>query len=517
MDSIVGLLGGFADVLTPVNLLYVLIGAIIGTAVGVLPGLGSAMAVALLLPITFTLDPLAALVMFAGIYFGGLFGDSIAGILMNTPGNSTAIAGSFEGHTMARHGRGAQALATSALGAFIGGMIATVLVVFFAPTLADLATKFGPGEYFALAIFAFIATSAVVSDSVTKGLAALLIGLTLAMIGTDQVSGTQRFTFGNVALFDGVSIVVITVAMLAVGEVIYIASRLGRPDDRSFTPSTGRAFLSKAEYKQALPAWLRGTAFGVPFGVIPAGGAEVPTFLAYGVEKRLDSRSKDPQFGKGAIRGVAAPEAAGNATAGTAMGALLALGLPTSATAAMLLAAFQQYGMQPGPLLFVRNAELVWALLASLFIGMVVLLILNMPFAPLWARLLRIEKAYLYAGIGMFACFGVYAASAAMIDVVFMIILGIIGFVMRRYGVPLAPVLIAVILGPLAESSLREAMNNSENNPMTLISSPVTITLYALLAAVIAFSVYSKIRLRSDSEDPEIIEAIEEDLPEKSV
>ncbi|CAJ1582400.1 tripartite tricarboxylate transporter permease [[Mycobacterium] wendilense] len=498
MDALTGLLGGFADVLTPVNLLYVLIGALIGTAVGVLPGLGSAMAVALLLPITFTLDPLAALVMFAGIYFGGLFGDAIAGILMNTPGNSTAIAGSIEGHLMARRGRGAQALATSAMGAFIGGMIATILVVFFAPKLADLATKFGPGEYFALALFAFLATSAVVSDSVLKGLAALLIGLVLAMIGTDQVSGSQRFTFGNVALFDGVSIVVITVAMLAVGEVIYVASRIGRPDDRSFTPSTGRPYLSLAEYREALPAWLRGTAFGVPFGVIPAGGAEVPTFLAYGVEKRLDRRRKVPQFGRGAIRGVAAPEAAGNATAGTAMGALLALGLPTSATAAMLLAAFMQYGMQPGPLLFTRNADIVWALLASLIIGMVVLLILNLPFAPLWARLLLIPREYLYAGIAMFACFGVYAASAAMIDVVFMIILGVVGFAMRRYGIPLAPVLIAVILGPLAESSLREAMNNSQNNPLTLVSTPITITLYALLIAVVVFSAVNKVRMRRE-------------------
>lgn len=496
MDSIAGILAGFGDVLTPVNLLYVFVGAVIGTAVGVLPGLGSAMAVALLLPITFTLEPLSALVMFAGIYFGGLFGDSIAGILMNTPGNSTAIAGSFEGHRMAKNGRGAQALATSAMGAFIGGMIATILVIFFAPALANMATKFGPGEYFALAVFAFVATSAVVSDSVLKGAAALLIGLVLAMIGTDQVSGSQRFTFGNVALLDGVSIVVITVALLAVGEVLYVASRVGRPDDRSFTPSTGRPFLSRAEYGMALPAWLRGTAIGVPFGVIPAGGAEVPTFLAYGVEKKLDSRRAKPEFGTGAIRGVAAPEAAGNATAGTAMGALLALGLPTSATAAMLLAAFQQYGMQPGPLLFARNADLVWALLASLIIGMVVLLILNMPFAPLWAKLLKIPKAYLYAGIAMFACFGVYAASAAMVDVVFMIFLGMLGFAMRRYAVPLAPVLIAVILGPLAESSLREAMNNSQNNPLTLVSTPITITLYTVLVALVVFSVVNKVRAR---------------------
>ena len=342
MDQLMNLLGGFGDVLTPINLLYVVLGAVMGTAVGVLPGLGSAMAVALLLPLTFTLDPLAALIMFAGVYFGGLFGDSIAGILMNTPGNSTAIAGAFEGHRMAKAGRAPQALATSAIGAFTGGILATILVVFFAPTLAEMATKFGPGEYFALAVFAFVATSAVVSDSAIKGLATLAIGLAVATIGIDQVSGAQRFTFGVMELFDGVSIVVLTVALLALGEVIYVASRVGRPEDRSLIASKGRPFLSRAEFKEALPAWLRGTAFGVPFGVIPAGGAEVPTFLAYGTERKLDRRRPNPMFGKGAIRGVAGPEAAGNATAGTAMGALLALGLPTSATAAVLLAAFQQ-------------------------------------------------------------------------------------------------------------------------------------------------------------------------------
>ncbi|MEV0435617.1 tripartite tricarboxylate transporter permease [Nocardia sp. NPDC050413] len=496
MNEIANLLEGFGSVLTPVNLLYVVLGCVIGTAVGVLPGLGSAMAVALLLPVTFTLDPLAALVMMAAIYFGGLFGDSISGILMNTPGNSTAIATSIEGHRMALNGRAPQALAAAAVGAFFGGLIATVLVVFFAPHLANLATRFGPGEYFALAVFAFVAISVVVSDSVLKGIAALLIGLVLSVIGTDQVSGAQRFTFGSVELFDGVSVVVITVSMLAIGEVLYVASRIGRPDDRTLIAPQGRPYLTRSEFREMVPAMARGTAFGVPFGVIPAGGAEVPTFLAYGAEQRLDRRSRKPKFGTGAIRGVAAPEAAGNATAGTAMGALLALGLPTSATAAMLLAAFQQYGMQPGPLLFSRNGDLVWALMASLFIGMIVLLILNMPFARLWANLLKIPREYLYAGIAVFACFGVYAAAASIVDVVFMLVLGAIGFAMRRYDVPIAPVLIAVILGPLAETSLRAAMNNSDNDPLTLVSTPITITLYVLLAGVVAIGVFNKLKLR---------------------
>ncbi|HMQ66559.1 MAG TPA: tripartite tricarboxylate transporter permease, partial [Arachnia sp.] len=250
------------------------------------------------------------------------------------------------------------------IGAFIGGIIATTLVVFFAPSMASLAEQFGPAEYFALALFAFVAISTVVADSVVRGLAALSIGLALAMVGIDQSTGTARFTFGIPALFDGISVVVITVALLAIGEVLHVASKVGRPDDKTLIRTEGRPWLSKAEFRAALPAWLRGTAFGVPFGIIPAGGAEVPTFLAYGTERKLDARRKIPMFGKGSIQGVAGPEAAGNATAGSAMGALLALGLPTSATAALLLVAFRQYGMQPGPLLFERSADIVWALLA---------------------------------------------------------------------------------------------------------------------------------------------------------
>lgn len=494
MDQLTNLLGGFADVLTPMNLLFVLIGAILGTAVGVLPGLGSAMAVALLLPLTASLDPLAALAMFAGIYFGGLFGDSIAGILMNTPGNSTAIASSLEGYRMARSGRAPQALATAAIGAFIGGIIATVLVVFFAPSMAEVADEFGPAEFFALSVFAFVAIATVVSDSAIRGLAALAIGLTLAMIGIDQSTGTQRFTFELRTLFDGVDIIVITVALLALGEVFHQASKLGTREDTQMVAAGGRPFLSRAEFRQALPAWLRGTGFGVPFGVIPVGGAEVPTFLAYGTERALDRRRPDPQFGKGSIKGVAGPEAAGNATAGTAMGALLALGLPTSATAAVLLIAFRQYGMQPGPLLLVRNAEVVWALLASLFIAMVALLILNLPMAPLWARLLKVPKAYLYAGISVLAAFGVYAAAASTTDLFIMLGLGLLGFAMRRFDVPIAPVLIAVILGPLAEYSFRDAMRNSGNDLGVLVSSPISVALYVVLAAGVVWAVLRRRR-----------------------
>lgn len=497
MDQITNLLNGFGDILTPENLVFVFVGALMGTAVGVLPGLGSAMAVALLLPLTASLDPLAALAMLSAIYFGGLFGDSIAGILMNTPGNSTAIASSLEGHRMALSGRAPQALATAALGAFIGGIISTLIVVFFAPALADAAVKFGPAEYFALAVFAFVAIATVVSDSAIRGLAALAIGLAIAMVGIDQPTGTERFTFGLRTLFDGIDIVVLTVALLALGEVFHQASRIGRSDETKLLPTKGRPFLSRAEFRQALPAWLRGTGFGVPFGVIPVGGAEVPTFLSYGTERALDRRRAEPTFGNGSIQGVAGPEAAGNATAGTAMGALLALGLPTSATAAVMLIAFRQYGMQPGPLLFERNADIVWALLASLFIGMVALLILNLPLAPMWAQLLKLPKAYLYAGISLLASFGVYATAASTTDLLLMFGLGLLGFAMRRYDVPIAPVLIGVILGPLAEYNLRDAMGNSGNDPFVLVSSPITIVLYVLLAAGVVWGLLRRRRAAS--------------------
>jgi putative tricarboxylic transport membrane protein len=494
MDSLSLLFDGFAQALTPMNLLWVFIGAFLGTAVGVLPGLGSAMAVALLLPVTFSLDPTGAFIMFAGVYFGGLFGDSTMGILMNTPGGSTAIATSFEGHRMAQLGRAPQALATSAIGAFIGGLIATTLVVFFAPKLADIAVMFGPAEYFALAVFAFIATASVVSDSVVKGLSALCIGLVLAVVGTDGISGAQRFTLGVPELFDGVSIIVITVGILALGEVFYVASRIHRTRAVTTENVSGRPYLSRREFREALPAWLRGTAYGVPFGVIPVGGAEVPTFMAYGTERRLDRRRRNPQFGQGAIRGVAAPEAAGNATSGTAMGALLAMGLPTSATAAIMLAAFQQYGLQPGPLLFDRNSDLVWALLASLFVGLLVLLVLNLPFAPLWAKLLLIPKPYLYAGITVFCALGVYATSAATSDLFLVLAIGFVGFLLRRYGFPLAPVMIGVVLGPIAETSLRNALMSSGGHAGVLVGSPITWALYGLLLAVLMYSGIKKLR-----------------------
>ncbi|MEU6642660.1 tripartite tricarboxylate transporter permease [Saccharomonospora sp. NPDC046836] len=493
MDQLSHLLEGFTGAFTPVNLLLLLVGAVLGTAVGVLPGLGSSMAVALLLPVTFTLDPTGALIMFAGVYYGGLFGDSITGILLNTPGNAAAIAGSLEGHRMARDGRAAKALAASATGAFTGGLIATTLVVVASPMIVEMASLFGPAEYFALALFAFCAISWVVADSFVKGIASLAIGLFIAVIGIDDVSGTSRFTMGITHLFDGISIVVVTVGVLAVGELFFRASRIRSQARNEQVIAAGRPWLNRQEFFQALPAWLRGSALGVPFGAIPAGGAEVPTFLSYSLEKTLAKRRKDPDFGgRGSIRGVAGPEASANATAGSAIGTLLAIGLPTSTTAAVMLAAFRQYGMQPGPLLFERSSELVWTLLASLFIGLFVLLALNLPFAGLWARLLKVPSPYLFAGIGTLACLGVYSISGSVLDLAILLALGLLGLLLRRFDMPLAPVLIGVILGPLAETELRRSISVAAGDWTFFVSSPLTITLYGgLVLGAIVITVVS--------------------------
>ena len=491
MEQLTLLMEGFAGALTPINLLWVLIGAVLGTAVGVLPGLGSSMAVALLLPITFSLDPVAAFIMFAGIYFGGLFGDSTAGILLNTPGNSSAIASSFEGNRMARSGRAGKALATAALGAFIGGILATLVTVFAMPVLVSMATMFGPAEYFALAAFAFLAVSSVVSESIVRGLLSLGLGLALTLIGIDGPSGTERFTFGIPQLFDGLSIVVITVGLLALGEVFSVASRIHREDGAGEVMAQARARLSRADIRQALPAWLRGTGFGLPFGIIPAGGAEVPTFLAYGLEKRLAKQRRDEDFGTvGSIRGVAAPEAAANATAGTAMGALLALGLPTSATAAIMLAAFQQYGLQPGPLLFATRPDLVWTLIASLYIGNAMLLVLNLPLAPVWARVMLIPRSLLFGTILVLASVGAYSLNRSLLDVGILYAVGTVGLGMRVLDVPLVPAVLGLILGPLAEQQFRRAVAISEGDLAVFVQRPIAAALLVVASAVLVLPLF---------------------------
>ncbi|GAA2114456.1 tripartite tricarboxylate transporter permease [Actinomadura alba] len=481
MDAFGSLLDGFATALTPINLLYALIGVALGTAIGVLPGIGPAMAVALLLPVTFGLDPTAAFIMFAGIYYGGMYGGSTTAILINTPGESASVITALEGNAMAKRGRAAQALATSAIGSFVAGTIATALLVMCAPLVVKLALKLGAADYFAIMVLAFIAATSVLGKSRVRGYAALAIGLTIGLVGLDPQTGQQRLTFGLPQLSDGIDVVIVAVGLFAVGEALWVAAHLRRRSAEVIP--VGRPWMGREDWARSWKPWLRGTALGFPFGALPAGGAEVPTFLSYVLEKRLSR--KPEEFGKGAIEGVAGPEATNNASAAGTLVPMLTLGLPTTATAAVMLAAFQQYGMQPGPLLFEREPELVWGLIASLFIGNTMLLVLNLPLAPLWAKLLRIPRPHLYAGILVFASLGVYSVNASPVDLVVMFVLGLVGFVLRRYGLPIVPVIIGVILGPRAEQQMRRAFQLSDGDVTGLFTTPFSITVYAVVAVVL--------------------------------
>ncbi|HXF45730.1 MAG TPA: tripartite tricarboxylate transporter permease [Burkholderiaceae bacterium] len=476
------LLSGFGVALTPTNLFWGLVGVTLGTFVGVLPGVGPALTVAMLLPVTVKLDPTAALIMFAGIYYGAMYGGSTTTILVNTPGESASIATALEGNRMAKAGRAGPALATAAIGSFVAGTIATVLLTLLAPLVVELALQFGPAEYFALMVFAFVTVAAVLGASTVRGLAMLFVGLLLGLVGIDEQTGQQRFAFGVPELLDGIDVVVLAVGLFAVGEALYVVAYQSRLQETKEKLS-GSLWMSRSDWQRSWPAWLRATAIGFPFGTIPAGGTEIPTFLSYAAEKKL---SKHPEeFGRGAIEGVAGPEAANNAASTGVLVPLLTLGIPTSATAAILLAAFQNYGIQPGPLLFQSQASLVWALIASLYVGNVLLLVLNLPLIGIWVRVLAIPKPLLYAGILVFATMGAYSLHQSAVDLVTLYVFGLLGFMMRRWDFPVAPAVIGLILGPLAESQFRRALSISQGDPTVFFTSPLAATILAITAALL--------------------------------
>ncbi len=483
------LLEGFATALQPVYLLYALGGVFVGTAVGVLPGIGPAMTVALLMPITYSLDPAAALIVFAGIYYGGMYGGSTTSILLNTPGESASIVTALEGNKMAKAGRGAAALATAAIGSFIAGTIATVLLTFLAPIVAELAVGLGPVDYVALMVVAFLTVGALLGASVLRGLASLALGLFIGLVGIDDSTAQQRFTFDNPNLVDGIDMVLVAVGLFALGEALYVASKLRHGPVELIPVNKGKnAWLSREDWKRSWKPWLRGTFIGFPIGTVPAGGADVSTFLSYAAERRLAKGANKAQFGKGAIEGVAGPEAANNAAAAGVLVPLLTLGIPTTATAAMMLTAFQRYQIQPGPLLFENQGALVWTLIASLYVGNLMLLVLNLPLVGLWVKILQIPRPYLYAGILVFAALGAFSVNFSTIDVGILLVVGILGYFMRRYGYPVAPMVVAMILGPMFEVQLRRSLQLSQNDPVALVSSPFTIVVYASMALIFAGS-----------------------------
>jgi putative tricarboxylic transport membrane protein len=458
--------------------MWAFVGCALGTAIGVLPGLGPAVTVAMLLPITAQVEPTASMIFFAGIYYGAMYGGSTTSILLNTPGETGTMVTALEGFKMAKNGRAGSALATAAIGSFVAGTLATILVTLFAPVVAEFAVKLGPPEYFCMMLLAFITVSAVLGQSTVRGLTALFIGLALGLIGMDQISGQVRYTAGIPEFMDGIETVLIAVGLFAVSEVLYNAMYEGKSstDMNRLT----RAQMTPSEWRRSWPAWLRGTAIGFPFGTIPAGGSEIPTFLSYATEKKLSKHQEE--FGTtGAIEGVAGPEAANNAAVTATLVPLLTLGIPTSVTAAILLSALQNYGIQAGPQLFQTSSGLVWALIASLYIGNVMLLVLNLPLVGLWVKLLKIPKPQLYAGILIFATVGVYGMRQSSFDLFIMYGFGLLGTLMRRYDFPVAPVIVGMILGPLAEAQMRNALSIGEGHWSVFWDRPMSFSLLAVV------------------------------------
>jgi putative tricarboxylic transport membrane protein len=491
MDTFALLGQGLLVALEPANLLYALIGVTLGTAVGVLPGIGPALTVALLLPVTYKLDPAGSLIMFAGIYYGGMYGGSTTSILLNTPGESASVVTAIEGNKMAKAGRGGPALATAAIGSFIAGLIATLGLAFIAPWVVKFALAFGPAEYFALMVLAFVTVSAAFGESTLRGLVSLFIGLSLGIVGIDQQTGQARLTFGVPDLLDGIEVTTVAVAMFAVGETLTMAATHNRIADR-VEAIKGSVWMTAQDWKRSWKAWLRGTLIGFPIGAMPAGGADIASFLSYATEKNL---SKHPEeFGKGAIEGVAGPEAANNASAAGTLVPLLTLGLPTTATAAIMLAGFQQFGLQPGPLLFINSPQLVWGLIASLLVANLMLLVLNLPLIGLWVRLLTIPRPWLYAGILVFATLGTIGANPSPVELALLLAFGIMGYVLRLFGFPIAPVIVGLILGPMAEQQLRRALAISQGDVTALAASPISI--FLLLLSVVLFVLPMVLRAR---------------------
>ena len=503
MDAVSALLDGFAAAAQPENLLWAFVGVMLGTFVGVLPGIGPAMTLALLLPLTYSLDPAPALILFAGIYYGGMYGGSTTSILLNAPGESSSVMTAIEGNKMARAGRGAQALATAAIGSFVAGTIATVLLIFTAPAMASFAVSLKAQDYFAITLLSFVAVSTVLGSSPVRGLAALALGLTLGLIGIDSLTGQQRLTFGIDSLSTGIDTVVVAVALFAVGEALWIAAHLRQAPAEVMSSST--PWMSRSDWRRSWPAWLRGTALGFPFGALPAGGAEMPTFLSYSLEKKLTRHPEE--FGHGAIEGVAGPEAANNASAAGTLVTLLALGIPTTATAAVMLSAFSVTTCSPvrsssrTPPSGVgtagqpahRQRDAAGAQPAA-----------GAPVGPAAhaAAALPLQRHPVLLDPGKLQ------RQQNPTDILVLVVLGLLGFLMRRYGLPVAPTVIGVILGPTSEGKLRQALQVSNGDWSTLWATVFSIIMYVVIAALLTLAAVRAVAARraSASEDTETTE-----------
>ncbi|WP_018467877.1 tripartite tricarboxylate transporter permease [Calidithermus timidus] len=502
MDILQALANGFGVALQPVNLLLVFLGCLVGTLIGVLPGIGPISGVALLVPLTFALKltPESAIILLAGIYYGAMYGGSTTSILLNIPGETSSVVTTLDGNQMARQGRAGAALAISAWGSFIAGTLSVLALMLLGPLLAQWAIRFGPAEYFALMVFGFSTLSALAGKNMAKALLATLFGLLLSTVGQDPQSGMSRFTFGLLQLEDGMDFLVVAIGLFAVSEVLMILQDKAPP---AVQATVGRVYLSLKEFSFSLLTILRSSVLGFVIGVLPGAGASIASFVAYTVEKRLlGSRAR---FGQGDIRGVAAPESANNAAAGGAMIPLLTLGLPGSGTTAIMLGALVSLGVTPGPQMFQQHPNVVWGLIASMYVGNAVLLLLNLPLVGLFVRLLAVPSWFLVPAVLAVSFIGVYAVNNNPFDLLLMTVFGLIGYLMRRLDFPLAPVLLGLVLGYLMEVNLRRAMAISNGDVGFLFSSPIAIALWVLAGfSLFAPALLSRFRQRGALGDEEL-------------
>lgn len=497
METLSLLLGGFATALEPHNLLFALIGCMLGTLIGMLPGIGPVAGTAILIPFTFGLDPTAGIIMLAAIYYGAMYGSTITAVLVNVPGEAASAITALEGYEMAKRGRAGPALAVAAIGSFIGGTIATVGLVALALPLTSLALRFGPPEYFAMVVVGLSLVTALAGHSLVRALISAVLGMFIAMIGIDPVVGAPRFTFGLVSLLDGIDIVVVAMGLFGIGEILITAEK-GSTD--IFKTSFRSLIPTRKDMQDSAMPILRGGGIGFLIGIIPGVGTMVPTILSYITERKL-ARNRD-EFGKGAIAGVAGPEAANNACANAALIPLFTLGIPGSATVGVLMGALLMHGFTPGPFLFVQHPDFVWAVIASLYIGNAILLVLNLPLIPLWVQFLKVPYSIFVAGILLLCVIGTYSINYSVFDVALLGVFGILGYAMKKLDFPMAPMILTVLLTPIMEQALRQSLVISRGDFSIFVTRPISAALLAVAALFLASAAFQFTqRFRSADEE----------------
>ncbi len=495
MESLIANLGiGFGVALSFANLLYCLLGVLLGTLIGVLPGIGPVATIAMLLPVTFTLPPVSALIMLAGIYYGAQYGGSTTAILVNLPGESSSVVTCLDGYQMARQGRAGAALGIAALGSFFAGCVATVIIALFAPPLAEVALKFGPAEYFSLMVLGLIAAVVLAHGSIVKAVAMVIFGLLLGLVGTDVNSGVARFNFGISELSDGIGFVSVAMGVFGFAEII---GNLEQKEQREiFTKKVTGLLPTWQDIKDATPSILRGTTLGSALGILPGGGALLASFAAYTLEKKASKNSAN--FGKGAIQGVAAPESANNAGAQTSFIPLLTLGIPSNPVMALMIGAMMIQGIAPGPQVMTERPQLFWGMIASMWVGNLMLVVLNLPLIGMWIKLLTVPYRVLYPSILLFCCIGVYSISNAPFDVMQTAIFGVVGYVFVKLECEPAPLILGFILGPLMEENLRRAMLLSRGDPVVFFTRPISLTMLVIAAFLLTIVVLPAVRKKRE-------------------